>query len=142
MPNVPAQVMTISDVAGFDEETIRRGLRASNGTAVFVRYPISMACTPWPARDGALDTAGTHGLYVGTPRPRDRWIDGRPTFDMHKAPHLPLPQRYAGPSGYSVSWIAISTPHMSADELLTMYRARGTETVSVTDTSVHLRIRR
>ena len=138
---VPAQVMVIDDVAGYDSEVIRRGLRASGGTAAFVRYHIAMTCGPFPARDGALDSAGVNGLYVGVPRPEHRWLDGRPTFDIFRAAHYPLPQRLSGPSGHLVFTEYDSTPSMTAPELFTMYRGLWAESVSVGDTSVERRIR-
>ena len=69
-----AQVMAIADVAGYQSEVIRRGLRTSGRTAAFVRYQVGMSCAPFPAFDGALDSIGVNGLYVGRPRPADRWI--------------------------------------------------------------------
>ena len=137
-----AQVMAIADVAGYQSEVIRRGLRTSGRTAAFVRYQVGMSCAPFPAFDGALDSIGVNGLYVGRPRPADRWIDGRPTFDIFMAPHYPLPQRLSGPSGHVVSTRVDSTPTMTAAELFTMYRALWAESVSVGDVSVGRRIRR
>jgi hypothetical protein len=140
--DVPAQVMRVADVAGYGAEEIRRGLRASGGTAVFIRYRISMACTPFPALDGAFDSAGVNGLYVGRPRPADRWIDGRPTFDIVMAPHFPLPQNLGAPSGHVVMVRRDTTPTMTAAELFTMYRALWADTVVDGDQSVERRIRR
>lgn len=138
---VPAQVMRVRDVAGYRTAAIRAGLRASGGTAVFVRYGISMSCGPMPALDGALDSAGVSGLYVASPRPEDRWVDGRPTFDVYRAPHYPLPQRLSGPSGHMVMTRVSSKPTMTARELFTMYRELWAESVSVGDRSPESRIR-
>jgi hypothetical protein len=139
---VPAQLMAVSDVAGYQAEAIRRGLHASGGTAVFVRYRIGQGCGPDLAPDGALDSAGVNGLYVGVPRATDRWVDGRPTFDIFRAPHYPLPQRLSGPSGHLVITRQDPTPTMTASELFAMYRALWAESVSPGDTSVERRIRR
>jgi hypothetical protein len=140
--DLPAQIMAVEDVAGYKASDIRSGLDGSGGTAVFVRYLTSPSCTPLPAPDGAPDSAGVNGLYVGYPRPAGQWIDGRPTFDIFTAPHFPLPQRLTGPSGHLVFRRAASGPVMSAAELFTMYRALWSESVSVGDTSAERRLRR
>jgi hypothetical protein len=137
---VPAQVMTIDDVAGYQSDVLRDGLRASGGNAVFVRYGVSPGCSPFAARDGGFDSVGVSGLYVGQPRPRDRWIDGMPTFDiLRAAAHYPLPQRLSPDVGYPAG---DTTPRMSARELFTMYGALWSESVVAHDTSVEPRIRR
>ena len=138
---VPGQVMRVRDVAGYRTAAIRAGLRKSGNTAVFVRYGISMSCGPMAEPDGALDSAGVSGLYVASPRSEDRWVDGRPTFDVYRAPHYPLPQRLSGPSGHFVATYATSKPTMTARELFTMYRALWAESVSVGDRSPETRIR-
>ena len=140
--SVPAQVMAVDDVAGYQSETIRRGLRSSDGRAVFVRYEISASCYPVAAIHGAVDSAGVAGLYVGLPRSADRWVDSMPTFDIVQARHYPLPQRSAGPSGHLIIQRLDSTPVMSASELFTMYRALWAESVTAHDTSVEPRIKR
>ena len=139
---VPAQVMRIDDVTGFREAVVRDGLRASSGTAVFIRYRIGMSCAPLAALDGAFDSVGVSGLYVGSARPVERWVDGRPTFDVFRAEHFPLPQRLSGPSGHVVITRVDTTPTMTADELFRMYRTLWAESVSVDDRSVEQRIRR
>ena len=65
---VPAQVMRIKKVAGFEADVVRGGLRASGGTAVFIRYGYGPSCAPFPELDGAFDSTGVNGLYVGRPR--------------------------------------------------------------------------
>jgi hypothetical protein len=137
--SVPAQVMTIDDVAGYQSELIRRGLRASGGKAVFVRYHVNSGCGPMAATDGAIDSVGVNGFFAGHPRSVDRWIDGMPTFDIVRARQYPLPQRLDSPSGLTR---ADSTPTMSALELLTMYGALWAESVTAGDTTVEPRIRR
>ena len=139
---VPAQVMRIENVTGFQADVIRDGLRASGGTAVFIRYQIGMSCAPSPALDGAFDSVGVSGLYVGRPRPAERWVDGRPTFDVFRAPHFPLPQRLSGPSGHLVMTRVDTTPTMTAEELFRMYSTLWAASVSVDDRSVEQRIRR
>ena len=140
---VPAQVMTVSDVAGYQAEAIRGGLRASGGSAVFVRHLIGSGCGPLPAMDGALDTAGVNGLYVGVPRASDQWIDRRPTFDVFPSPHYPLPQRLRGRGGFLGNARLDSAPTMTASELFTMYRALWVESVSAGDTAdIERRLRR
>jgi hypothetical protein len=138
---VQAQVMRMDDVAGFQSELVRYGLRSSGGSAVFIRYRIGAGCGPVPAHDGAFDSVGVSGLYVGHPRPANRWIGGRPTFDILRAQHYPLPQRLRGPSGHVVITVVDSTPTMTADELFTMFRALWSESASVNDRSVERRIR-
>lgn len=135
-PTAKAQIMKVADVAGFQSDAIRRGLRASDGTAVFVRYVTSSGCGPFPAYDGALDSVGLNGLYVGRPRPTKWWIDGRPTFEIFPAPDFPLPQR-------AVRYVPAgdTTPTMTAHEMFTMYRAFWAESVSVDDPWVERRIR-
>src|SRR5690348_13946328 len=134
---VPAQVMRIKKVAGFKGDVVRGGLRASGGTAVFIRYGYGPSCAPFPELDGAFDSTGVNGLYVGRPRAPERWIDGRPTFDIFLARQYPLPLR--GPIG----WVRAgdSTPTMTSEELFTMYRSLWAESVSVGDRSVERRIR-
>ena len=139
---VPAQVMTIDDVAGYQSDVIRDGLRASGGAALFVRYGINSGCGPFAARDGAFDSVGVGGLFVGHPRPSERWIDGMPTFDVLHAAHYPLPQRLNAPGGNGFSQVGDTTPSMSARELFTMYGALWSESVVAHDTSVEPRIRR
>lgn len=139
---VRAQVMAIDDVAGFRAEEVRRGLRGSGGTAVFVRYRIDPGCGPYAPSDGAFDSLGVGGLYVGEPRPETEWIGGRPTFDIVRAPHFPLPQRFAGPSGHAVFTSGDPAPTMSATDLFAMYRGLWAESVTAGDTSVGRRIRR
>jgi hypothetical protein len=136
------QVMAIADVAGYQTDEIRRGLRASGGNAVFVRYGIGPGCGPFPARDGALDSVGVNGLYVGHPRPADRWVFGRPTFDIFRAAHFPLPQRLSSPSGHLVITMQDTSPTMTAVELFRMYQSLWADSVSVRDTSLERRIRR
>ena len=138
---VPAQVMTIDDVAGYQSDVIRDGLRASGGAALFVRYGINSGCGPFAARDGAFDSVGVGGLFVGHPRPSERWIDGMPTFDVLHAAHYPLPQRLNAPGGNGFSQVGDTTPSMSARELFTMYGALWSESVVAHDTSVEPRIR-
>jgi hypothetical protein len=140
---VPAQVMTVSDVAGYQAEAIRGGLRASGGSAVFVRHLVGAGCGPRLAMDGALDTAGVNGLYLGVPRASDQWIDGRPTFDVFPAPLYPLPQRLSGTGGLIGSARRDTTPTMTASELFTMYRALWVESVSAGDADeIERRLRR
>jgi len=134
---VPAQVMRIQEVAGFQEDVVRRGLRTSAGAAVFIRYGYGPDCSPYPAANGAFDSAGVNGLYVGRPRPPERWIDGRPTFEIFLARQYPLPPH--GAIGYAR--VADSTPSMTSVELFTMYRSLWAESVSVGDRSVERRIR-
>jgi hypothetical protein len=139
---VPAQVMTIDDAAGYQSESIRAGLRASGGAAVFVRYGVSSGCGPFAASDGDFDSVGVGGLYVGYPRPSDRWIDGMPTFDIIRAAATyPLPQRVTAPGKHGFPEAGDTTPSMSAQELFTMYGALWSESVVVHDTSVEPRIR-
>lgn len=139
---VPAQVMTIDDVTGYQSELIRTGLRASGGAAVFVRYGISSGCGPFAYTDGDFDSVGVNGLYVGHPRPSDRWIDGMPTFDVLFArAHYPLPQRVTAPGKHGFPEVGDTTPSMSAQELFTMYGALWSESVVAHDTSVEPRIR-
>ena len=139
---VPAQVMTIDDVAGFQSDVIRDGLRASGGAAVFVRYGVSSGCGPFAYTDGDFDSVGVNGLYVGHPRPSDRWIDGMPTFDIIRAAATyPLPQRVTAPGKHGFPEVGDTTPSMSAQELFTMYGALWSESVVAHDTSVEPRIR-
>jgi len=135
---VPAQVMRIQKVAGLQEDIVRRGLRASGGTAVFIRYWYGPDCSPWPAADGGFDSVGVNGLYVGRPRASERWIDGRPTFEIFLFRQYPLP-RHGGSIGYAR--VADSKPDMTSEELFTMYRSLWAESVSVGDRSVERRIR-
>lgn len=136
---VPGQIMTIDDVAGYQADVIRNGLRASGGIAVFVRYGVSSGCGPFADTDGDFDSVGVNGLYVGHPRPPDRWIDGTPTFDiLRAAAHYPLPQRLGGRRFR----VGDTTSTMSAPELFVMYGALWSESVTAHDTSVEPRIRR
>ena len=137
LPAVPAQVMAINDVAGHQSEAIRRGLRASGGTAAFVRYGVSPGCTPYPARDGRFDSVGVNGVYMGSPRSEERWIGGRPTFDVFGKVPYPLPQGLSGARDPRDS-----APTMTAAELFTMYGAFWAESVTVGDTSAGRRIKR
>ncbi len=140
---VPAQVMRIEDVTGFQAGAIRDGLRASGRTAVFIRYEINPGCGPSAALDGAFDSVGVRGLYVGRPRPAERWVDGRPTLDIFPARHFPLPQRLTGPSGpLVITGTDDARPTMTAEELFEMYQTLWAESVSVDDPSVEQRIRR
>jgi hypothetical protein len=139
---VPAQLMRIDDVAGYQEAKVQRALRAGDGKAVFIRYVISPSCSPYPARDGAIDSAGTNGLYVGRLRPSAQWVGARPTFDIFKAPHFPLPERFGGPSGHFVATIQDSTPVMTARELFRMYQTLWAESVTADDRAVEQRIQR
>lgn len=134
---VPAQVMRIQDVAGFQEDIVRRGLRASGGAAVLIRYGYGPDCSPYPAADGAFDSTGVNGLYVGRLRAPERWIDGRPTFNVFLAQQYPLPLR--DPLRYDRVRNNISS--MTSEELFTMYRSLWAESVSVGDSSVERRIR-
>lgn len=138
---VAAQLMKIDEVAGFQSDAVMRGLKASGGVAVFVRYAVSASCTPWPVPDGMFDSVGANGLYVGEVRPVDRWIDGRPTFDIVKAQHFPLPQKLSAPSGHLVITRVDSTPVMSAKEMFGMYRALWAESDSSNET-IEPRVRR
>ena len=131
----PAQVMRIDDVAGFQAEIVRNGLRASGGTAVFIRYGMGPSCAPYPVRDGAFDSVGVSGLYAGRPRPADRWVNGRPTFDIFPAEQYPLPQR-----GHVMAAVHDSTSIMTSEELFAMYRSLWAESVTVGDRSVEQRI--
>lgn len=140
---VPAQLMTIDDVAGYQSELIRNGLRASGGAAVFVRYGVGPGCSPFADRNGDFDSVGIGGLFVGHPRPSDRWIDGMPTFDILRASaHYPLPQRLRNAPSENGFEMAYTTASMSARELFTMYGALWSESVTAQDTSVEPRIRR
>jgi hypothetical protein len=139
---VPAQVMRVDDVTGFQAGIVREGLRTSGGTAVFIRYEVSPGCGPFAASDGAFDSAGVHGLYVGRPRPADHWIEGRPTFDVFPARDFPLPQRLNRASVPTTTTTQDTTPAMTAEELFEMYRTLWAESVSVDDRSVEQRIRR
>ncbi len=140
---VPAQLMTVSDVAGYQADALRRGLRASGGSAVFVRQLIGAGCGPQLAMDGAPDTGGVSGLYVGVPRASDQWIDHRPTFDIFPARDYPLPQRLSRPGGLLGRARQDSTPTMTASELFTMYRALWVESVSAGDAAdIERRLRR
>jgi hypothetical protein len=135
---VPAQVMRIDSVTGFQADIIRDGLRASGGTAVFIRY---MTCYSAPFTDGAFDNAGVSGLYVGRPRSAAQWIDGRPTFDVFRADHFPLPQQFWGRNTIPPP-IADSTPVMTSAQMFAMYRTLWAESVVVDDRTVEQRIRR
>src|SRR5438105_2558743 len=53
---IPAQVMRVDDVAGFQADIARDGLRASSGTAVFIRYGVGIGWGPYPGLDGAFDS--------------------------------------------------------------------------------------
>ena len=130
--SVPAQIMHVDDIAGFQEGPIRDGLRASGGNAVFIRYDYDMGCNPYAARDGAFDAVGVHGLYVGKPRPADRWVGGRPTFDILVRRRFPLPQGLKMIDGSST---------VTAEELFAMYRTLWAESVTLDDHSLEYRIR-
>ena len=140
---VPAQLMRVESVAGLAADSIRSGLRSSDGTAVFVRHVISPSCGPMPASDGALDSVGTRGLYIGAPRPMSAWIAGRPTFDVLRAEHQPLPERVDRPrnSGHLVFTRPDTGTLMSADALFDLYGTLWTESVAIGDTSVWIRAR-
>lgn len=139
---VPAQVMTIDDVAGYQSDVIRDGLRASGGAALFIRYGVTSGCSPAGAGKGHFDSVGVNGLYVGHPRPSNRWIDGMPTFDIIRAAATyPLPQRVTAPGKHGFPEVGDTTPTMSAQELFTMYGALWSESVVAHDTSVGPRIR-
>ncbi len=138
--NVLAQLMRVSDVAGYQAEVIREGLQAGDSGAVFVRYRIGPSCAPFPAFDGLFDTVGEHGLYVGKPRRREHWVGGRPTFDVYRAQHFPLPQRLGAASGHVVIVKVGSRPTMSSSDLFAMYRTLWAESIGVADVAVHERI--
>jgi hypothetical protein len=135
---VPAQMMRVDSVAGFQADIIRDGLRASGGIVVFVRYS---TCYTYAIPDGAFDSVGASGLYVGRPRSAKHWIDGRPTFDVFNAEHVPLPQRFWGRDMIAPP-VVDSTPIMTAREMFAMYRALWAESVVVDDRSVEQRIKR
>jgi hypothetical protein len=136
-----AQKMTIADVAGSQSGLVRRGLRDSNNTAVFVRYVVGQGCSPYPAYDGGLDSVGVSALYIAHVRTRDRWVDDTPTFDVFLSQFYPLPQRLSGLGRRLPNGARDMTPTMDARELFTMYRAFWAESVYVDDPSVERRIR-
>ena len=138
---VPAQIMRVDQVAGYRSEVLRGGLRRSGQSAVFVRYHVGATCEQYAAPDGAFDSAGTSGLYVGFPRPADRWIEGRPTFDITYAGHYPLPQWLRGRTGGGATPV-YDKPTMTAAELFAMYRALWTETLIPGDSLLGSRIAR
>ena len=136
-----AQKMAIADVAGSQSDLVRRGLRDSNNTAVFVRYVEGQSCSPYPAYDGGLDSVGVSGLYIAHVRTRDRWVDGIPTFDVFLSQFYPLPQRLRGLRRHLPNGARDTTPTMADRELFTMYRGFWAESVYVDDPSVERRIR-
>jgi hypothetical protein len=128
--SVAAQIMRVDSVAGFQEGPIRDGLRRSGGTAVFIRYDYDSGCAPFAAPDGGFDSAGVHGLYVGRPRPVDRWVGGRPTFDIFLRQRFPLPLAVEMIDGSS-----------TAEELFAMYRTLWAESAMLDDPSLERRVR-
>jgi hypothetical protein len=140
---VPAQIMTVRRVAGLRADEIRDGLRTSGDSAVFIRYLIDPGCGPFAPADGAFDSFGTGGLYIGVPRTRSEWIGGRPTFDVFKAEHLPLPERLDRPK-YGAH-LVLGGPDtgrlMSSDELFDLYASVWSESVVPGDTSTWTRVR-
>jgi hypothetical protein len=130
--SVPAQIMRVDSIAGFQEGPIRDGLRASGGRAVFIRYDYDPGCNPSAAPDGAFDAVGVHGLYVGKPRPAERWVGGRPTFDIFLTRRFPLPEGLRIIDGSST---------VTAEELFAMYRTLWAESVTLDDRSLEHRIR-
>ena len=138
LDTVAAQVMRVDQVAGHQSDLVARALQTTRRTAVFVRHRIGATCASYAPRDGAPDSVGTTGLYVGAPRPASEWIGGRPTFDVFRADHFPLPQRLHGRAALPPSRQQSS---MTASELLTLYRALWSEVAIPRDTSPGRRIR-
>lgn len=122
--SVPAQVMKIERVTGYQADSIDAGLRARGDSAVFVRYWYGPSCAPIAAGDGGFDGPGTYGLYRGVPRPRSAWIGGRPTFDVFLYLRMPYPSRLME-SGYARGTHASNV--MTANELFDLYAATWAE---------------
>jgi hypothetical protein len=60
------------------------------GSAVVVGWDYDDSCQPVPFGGSArLVKPGTTALFEGTLRPREHWVDGRPTFDIQLRPQLP-----------------------------------------------------
>lgn len=138
---VPAQIMRVDSVAGFQSQAVRRGLNSTGGAAVFVRYGMGPDCRPYPAEDGMLDSAGVTGLYVGQVRAQDQWIDERPTFDVVMARHFPLPDRLSGASSGLMIAPRDPKPTMTAHDLFAMYRTLWIENPSADMREPQRRIR-
>jgi hypothetical protein len=66
------------------------GLPAGLGEIVVVPWDYDASCQTlaWPA-DAQWTPPGTRGFVTGTLRPREHWVNGRPTLDTHNPYYLP-----------------------------------------------------
>ena len=139
---IPAQVMQVDEVGGLDSDALRAALAVSDARAVFVRFSRAPSCAQVAMLDGGFDRPGTRGLYIATPRTREAWIGGRPTFDVFDAPFLPLPDFHGGRARQGLPRPSSeSRLTLSADELFDLYTSIWSESAPPGDPDVSRRAR-
>ncbi len=129
------QIVRVSRYGGYASDTLSAVLGSGEREAVLVPWGYDPACQVTPWKDSFVWTQpGEEGLFKAWMRAPDRWVEGRPTFDVRSVTHTPYPHAFWFELGAEriESWL-------SPEKLFELLDARpvwtATEGLSVSDVS-------
>ena len=110
------QVVNATRISKNAPLVMRDGLARSGNKVLMVPWSYGPDCTPhtW---NGPWVAAGTRGLFSGRLRPREKWVNDIPTFDVFASLSTPYPSAIR-----SSFQLRGGTP-LTADELMSFYES-------------------